>query len=91
MPAGTPLWYAHYQMPPQANFDDFAPFGSWTKPEMKQCVVGATDTRFLSTLPFCDSESGGQEDFPVFGGGAPPPVFVYIRITHLVFGVNMGP
>ena len=31
-----PLWYPHYQTPPDASFDDFSPFGGWTKPTIKQ-------------------------------------------------------
>lgn len=31
---GTPLWYAHYDY--KMTFDDFTPFGSWTKPDIKQ-------------------------------------------------------
>eukprot|EP01103_Thecamoeba_quadrilineata_P005141 TRINITY_DN14979_c0_g1_i1.p1 TRINITY_DN14979_c0_g1~~TRINITY_DN14979_c0_g1_i1.p1 ORF type:complete len:219 (+),score=35.83 TRINITY_DN14979_c0_g1_i1:60-716(+) len=40
-----PLWYAHYNNAP--NFNDFSPFGGWTRPNMKQyegdktvCSVG---------------------------------------------------
>ncbi len=29
-----PLWYAHYDSNP--SFSDFAPFGGWTKPAIKQ-------------------------------------------------------
>jgi GH25 family lysozyme M1 (1,4-beta-N-acetylmuramidase) len=29
-----PLWYAHYDNKP--NFSDFAPFGGWSKPAIKQ-------------------------------------------------------
>lgn len=29
-----PLWYAHYDNTP--NFNDFRPFGGWTKPAIKQ-------------------------------------------------------
>jgi len=32
--ASYPLWYAHYDGNP--SFNDFAPFGGWTKPDMKQ-------------------------------------------------------
>lgn len=31
-----PIWYAHYETPPQANFNDWKPFGAWTKPNIKQ-------------------------------------------------------
>ena len=31
---GLPLWYAHYDN--VANFNDFTPFGGWTKPNIKQ-------------------------------------------------------
>ncbi len=29
-----PLWYPHYDNAP--NFNDFAPFGGWTRPSIKQ-------------------------------------------------------
>jgi len=38
-----PLWYAHYESPPQPNFNDFVAFGGWTKPAMKQ-FQGTTTT-----------------------------------------------
>lgn len=31
---GIPIWYAHYDGKP--SFDDFAPFGSWKTPNIKQ-------------------------------------------------------
>ena len=31
-----PLWYPHYQTPHDPSFDDFTPFGGWTKPTIKQ-------------------------------------------------------
>ncbi len=31
-----PLWYPHYETPPQPNFSDFSPFGGWTAPTVKQ-------------------------------------------------------
>ena len=34
--ASLPLWYPHYQTPHQPNFADFAPFGGWTTPTIKQ-------------------------------------------------------
>ena len=34
--AEAPLWYAHYQTPPDPSFDDFVPFAGWTKPYTKQ-------------------------------------------------------
>jgi hypothetical protein len=34
--AEYPLWYAQYETPAQASFDDFKPFGGWTAPTMKQ-------------------------------------------------------
>lgn len=34
--SGFPLWYPHYQSPPQPNYQDFAPFGGWSKPAIKQ-------------------------------------------------------
>merc|ERR1711916_130595 len=33
-----PLWYPHYDG--SANFDDFTPFGGWSKPAMKQYSDG---------------------------------------------------
>jgi GH25 family lysozyme M1 (1,4-beta-N-acetylmuramidase) len=35
-----PLWYAHYDYNP--SFSDFAPFGGWSKPSIKQYVGDAT-------------------------------------------------
>ena len=32
--AGTQLWYAHYDN--KQTFSDYAPFGGWTKPAIKQ-------------------------------------------------------
>jgi len=37
-----PLWYPHYQSPPQPNFNDFAAFGGWTKPFAKQYAGDST-------------------------------------------------
>mmetsp|Transcript_2116 Transcript_2116/g.3022 ORF Transcript_2116/g.3022 Transcript_2116/m.3022 type:complete len:162 (+) Transcript_2116:902-1387(+) len=37
-----PLWYAHYQSPPQPNFNDFKSFGGWTRPNMKQYAGDVT-------------------------------------------------
>ena len=34
--AGLPLWYPHYESPPNPTFSDFAPFGGWSKPTIKQ-------------------------------------------------------
>jgi len=34
--SSLPLWYPHYQSPPQPNFNDFSAFGGWTKPFAKQ-------------------------------------------------------
>lgn len=31
-----PLWYPHYQSPPDPSFDDFTPFGGWDEPAIKQ-------------------------------------------------------
>ena len=31
-----PLWYPHYEVPPQPNFNDFSPFAGWAKPAIKQ-------------------------------------------------------
>eukprot|EP01113_Clastostelium_recurvatum_P003698 TRINITY_DN11615_c0_g1_i3.p1 TRINITY_DN11615_c0_g1~~TRINITY_DN11615_c0_g1_i3.p1 ORF type:complete len:203 (+),score=32.14 TRINITY_DN11615_c0_g1_i3:121-729(+) len=36
--SNLPLWYAHYNN--QQNFDDFTPFGGWTKPSIKQYADG---------------------------------------------------
>ncbi len=30
------LWYPHYEVPPNPSFSDFKPFGSWSKPFVKQ-------------------------------------------------------
>ena len=38
--ASHPLWYAHYDHNP--SFGDFAAFGGWTKPNMKQYVGDTT-------------------------------------------------
>lgn len=43
--SSEPLWYAHYDNNP--TFADFAPFGGWTKPSIKQykgstAICGAT-------------------------------------------------
>ena len=32
--ARAPLWYAHYDN--DASFNDFVPFGGWTRPSIKQ-------------------------------------------------------
>jgi hypothetical protein len=37
-----PLWYAHYQSPPQPNFDDFSPFAGWSTPYAKQYAGDTT-------------------------------------------------
>lgn len=34
--ADLSLWYAHYETPPQANFNDFVPFGAFSHPSAKQ-------------------------------------------------------
>ena len=51
-----PLWYAHYDNNP--SFSDFAPFGGWTTPDMKQyngditiCNVGL-DTNWTPNADF---------------------------------------
>jgi len=38
-----PLWYAHYQAPPDPSFDDFSAFGGWKSPSMKQYSGDDTD------------------------------------------------
>lgn len=52
-----PLWYPHYQSPPQPNFQDFVSFGGWTTPTAKQygntnseCSVGV-DNNWRPTPP----------------------------------------
>ena len=52
-----PLWYPHYQSPPQPNFQDFVTFGGWTTPTAKQygntnseCSVGV-DNNWRPTAP----------------------------------------
>lgn len=37
-----PLWYAHYQQPPDPSFDDFVPYGGWKTPSYKQYMGDAT-------------------------------------------------
>jgi GH25 family lysozyme M1 (1,4-beta-N-acetylmuramidase) len=32
----VPLWYPHYEKPPQPSFADFSPFGGWAHPTVKQ-------------------------------------------------------
>lgn len=42
----APLWYAHYQSPPQLNFDDYygwGTYGGWSQPYMKQYAGDDTD------------------------------------------------
>lgn len=34
--AGSPVWYSHYENPPQANFNDWQSFGAFSSPSMKQ-------------------------------------------------------
>ena len=57
--SSLPLWYAHYETPPNPTFSDFAPFGGWTKPSAKQyydglhgpmCGVGV-DNNFAPVWP----------------------------------------
>ena len=31
-----PLWYPHYESPPNPSYSDFKPFGAWSKPAIKQ-------------------------------------------------------
>ena len=38
--AALPLWYPHYEQPPNPSFSDFTPFGGWTQPFMKQYADG---------------------------------------------------
>lgn len=38
--SALPLWYPHYESPPNPSFSDFAPFGGWTAPWMKQYADG---------------------------------------------------
>jgi GH25 family lysozyme M1 (1,4-beta-N-acetylmuramidase) len=38
--AGLPLWYPHYESPPNPSFSDFKPFSGWTTPFMKQYADG---------------------------------------------------
>ena len=40
-----PLWYAHYEQPPNPSFSDYfqeGPYGGWTTPSMKQYSGSAT-------------------------------------------------
>ena len=34
--AALPLWYPHYETPPNPSFSDFQPFGGWARPAAKQ-------------------------------------------------------
>jgi hypothetical protein len=53
--ARRPLWYAHYEKPPNPSFSDFKPFGGWSTPYSKQyddtdggvCVGGLVDVSWL--------------------------------------------
>ncbi len=38
-----PLWYAHYESPPNPSFSDFKPFASWSAPFAKQYEGGHTN------------------------------------------------
>jgi GH25 family lysozyme M1 (1,4-beta-N-acetylmuramidase) len=40
--ARYPLWYAHWETPPNASFSDFVPFGGWTKASRKQFAGNQT-------------------------------------------------
>ena len=40
--ADLPLWYPHYQTPPDPSFSDFVEFGGWPKPAAKQFYDGLT-------------------------------------------------
>ena len=40
---GLPLWYPHYENPPNPSFSDFKTFGGWTKPNIKQYKGTSTD------------------------------------------------
>ena len=31
-----PLWYPHYESPPNPSYSDFKPFGAWSSPAIKQ-------------------------------------------------------
>ena len=57
--AGLPLWYPHYERPPNPTFSDFVPFGGWKAPTIKQyddgssgayCGVGV-DNNVAPTMP----------------------------------------
>lgn len=49
-----PLWYPHYESPPNPSFSDFKPFGGWRGPYTKQygdtdggiCVGGQADVNW---------------------------------------------
>lgn len=38
--SSVPLWYPHYEAPPNPTFSDFKSFGGWTAPAMKQYADG---------------------------------------------------
>ena len=69
---GLPLWYAHYD--DSASFSDFAAFGGWSKPSVKQyegdqssCGVGI-DYDYMTSLvqaeaPAFEPMYGGAETF----------------------------
>lgn len=38
--ASLPLWYPHYETPPNPSFSDFVSFGGWAAPYMKQYADG---------------------------------------------------
>jgi len=47
--SSVPLWYPHYEIPPQPDFRDFAPFAAWRAPAVKQFG----DTYKGSGIPDC--------------------------------------
>jgi len=56
-----PLWYPHYQAPPDPSFNDFVAFAGWSSPFMKQyagdttaCSTGV-DLNWLPTANFTES------------------------------------
>jgi len=49
-----PLWYPHYESPPNPSFSDFKPFGGWTTPTIKQFFDSTSGTG----IPNCKGAPG---------------------------------
>ena len=69
-----PLWYPHYESPPNPTFSDFVPFGGWKAPAIKQyydglppghqpiCGVGV-DNNFAEVWPPLSPASASSSTF----------------------------